>query len=514
MELRGAIATHVGNVREANEDRAHFGGYVAAVADGMGGHQGGEMAASIAIRQFLDIDEPIVPGGLVDLVEQANRAVFARASEPQYRGMGTTLVALTLRPSEEMVAITNVGDSRAYQLHDGKLRQISLDHSLVEDLVRQNRLTPEEALHHPKRNILTRALGISPEVDVDRFLVPAEIGDRFLLCSDGLFNEVDEDLITQLLGSEEATDAAAGRLVEQALTGPARDNITVAVVDIVADGEGGDRTSSPLEDLLDQPGPDAPPDESGPTPPADAHANGEEPPPSSGPAAAATAPVATAVAAGRRAGTEQLDEALAPLEAAPMAGAAPTHPPVLDTPTGPEPDRQSRRTLGTALGLLSAALILIGVVYVGVTRYGRGGFFVATDLTGQNVAIFEGRPGGFLWVEPTEDVVTDIPIGDLTDEGRAALDREDEFATRREAERFIDDELMPVASPDEVETLQDGVTTGGAITDPEPSTTTTTAPPGDAGAGGGGLGASAGDTGSELNAPGIGGQVGTATSAP
>ncbi|MFV0523451.1 MAG: PP2C family protein-serine/threonine phosphatase [Acidimicrobiales bacterium] len=507
MELRGAVATHVGNVREANEDRAYFGGFVAAVADGMGGHQGGEMAASIAIRQFVDIDEPIGPGGLVDLVEQANRAVFARASEPQYRGMGTTLVALTLRPNEEMVAITNVGDSRAYQLHDGKLRQLSLDHSLVEDLVRQNRLTPEEALHHPKRNILTRALGISPEVDVDRFLVPAEIGDRFLLCSDGLFNEVDQDRITELLATETATEVVASRLVEQALTGPARDNVTVAVVDIVADGEGGDVTTSPLEELLDQVD-ETDPGGNAETPRVDVPAGGETRP--AGSVAGAAAAAATAVAAGRRTGTDQLEEAPAPLE----AGPPPTRQPVLAPPGAPPAERRSRRTVGTAVGLFSAAVILFTALYIGVTRYGRSGYYVAADATGRNVAIFEGRSGGFLWVDPSEYLVTDIPVDDLTDAGRVALEQENEFDTRREAERFIDSELMPSASPDDVEALQEGVTSdGGRPSTTGPSTTapSTSGQPDAPGGGGGGLGASAGDTGAELTGPGIGGQVGTGT---
>ncbi|MGI9614896.1 MAG: protein phosphatase 2C domain-containing protein, partial [Acidimicrobiales bacterium] len=199
MQLRGATASHVGNVRDSNQDRVHFGGYTGVVADGMGGHQGGEMAASIAISEFVDVVDPIPPGGLVELVEEANRAVFERAADPDLRGMGTTLVALTLRPTEEKVSVVNVGDSRAYFLRDDEFGQLTLDHSLVEDLVRQNRLTRDEALTHPQRNILTRALGIASQVEVDRFLVPTRIGDRFLLCSDGLFNEVTEDGIIAIL---------------------------------------------------------------------------------------------------------------------------------------------------------------------------------------------------------------------------------------------------------------------------------------------------------------------------
>lgn len=249
MEFRGAVASHVGNVRDTNQDRVHFGGFVAAVADGMGGHQGGETAASIAINEFRHHSEPIAPGGLVEIVEDANRAVFERAADPDLRGMGTTLVALTLRPNERAVNVVNVGDSRAYFLHGGELGQLTLDHSLVEDLVRQGRLEPEEALTHPQRNILTRALGISSEVEVDRFLQPVEIGDRFLLCSDGLFNEVGEDEIVQILLDHPEPNAAADTLVAAALSRAARDNVTVAVVDVVENGQGADVSTAETEPL-------------------------------------------------------------------------------------------------------------------------------------------------------------------------------------------------------------------------------------------------------------------------
>jgi PPM family protein phosphatase len=244
MELLGATATHVGNVRENNQDRAHFGGYVGVVADGMGGHQGGETAAAIAISEFIEVTAPIGPSGLVELVEEANRAVFERAADPDLRGMGTTLVALTLRPAEEKVSVVNVGDSRAYFLRGDEFGQLTHDHSLVEDLVRQKRLTPDEALNHPQRNILTRALGIASHVEVDRFLIPTKVGDRFLLCSDGLFNEVSVDHIKSLLQQHTAPNAAADALVAAALSGAGRDNITVVVVDVVADGDGGNLSTT------------------------------------------------------------------------------------------------------------------------------------------------------------------------------------------------------------------------------------------------------------------------------
>ncbi len=250
IELRGATASHVGNVRESNQDRVHFAGYTGVVADGMGGHQGGEMAASIAISEFVHIVDPIAPGGLAELVENANKAVFEKAADPELRGMGTTLVALTLRPDEQSISIVNVGDSRAYHLRDGSLKQLTLDHSLVEDLVRQQRLTPEEAQNHPQRNILTRALGIASQVEVDRFIKEVEVGDRFLLCSDGLFNEVAEDDIAAILLANPEPDEAANILVEAALSAAGRDNISVAVIDVVPQGHGGDLSSGEAETLL------------------------------------------------------------------------------------------------------------------------------------------------------------------------------------------------------------------------------------------------------------------------
>jgi len=251
MELRGATVSHVGNVRDVNQDRSHFGGFVAAVADGMGGHQGGETAAQLAIDCFESIPGPLKDNALVEVVEIANQSVFSQSTKPNLRGMGTTLVAMTLLPSEEKVIITNVGDSRAYQLRNDQMGQLTFDHSLVEDLVRQNRLTPEEALVHPQRNILTRALGIGPEVEVDRFHIPIKLGDRFLLCSDGLFNEVTDDEIKRILMEFESPDQAGEALVNAALASVGRDNITVAVVDIVEEGQGGNLTSAELTTTAD-----------------------------------------------------------------------------------------------------------------------------------------------------------------------------------------------------------------------------------------------------------------------
>lgn len=235
MRLLGATGSHVGNVREANQDRVHFGGPVAALADGMGGHQGGERAAELAIGQFRRATSELSEGDLVDMVLAANRAVHGHASENGLPGMGTTVVALTLHGDGTMT-VANVGDSRAYWIRGDYMSQITEDHSFVEDLVRQGRLTPEEAAIHPQRNILTRAVGIGIEVEVDRFPIedPA-VGDRFLLCSDGLFNEVSEDEILDIILAADGPAEAAAALIEATLQTPCRDNVTVAVVEVVED---------------------------------------------------------------------------------------------------------------------------------------------------------------------------------------------------------------------------------------------------------------------------------------
>ncbi len=233
MRLHGATASHVGNLRDANQDRAWFKGAVAALADGMGGHQGGERAAELAIGEFMIMPETLTPDELIDVVEEANRQVHKQSVNPDLRGMGTTMVALGLH--EGMVLVVNVGDSRAYRLRNGELIQITVDHSFVEELVRQGRLTPEEAAVHPQRNIVTRALGIGPEVEVDEFPLEPQLGDRYLLASDGLFSEVQEHEIRQILEAGVDPGTTATTLVEAALETPCRDNVTVAVVDVVDD---------------------------------------------------------------------------------------------------------------------------------------------------------------------------------------------------------------------------------------------------------------------------------------
>jgi protein phosphatase len=233
MHLVGGAETSKGRVRELNQDRPLLNRWVAGVADGMGGHRAGEIAAQLAAAQLIDIDGPLDAEGLVAAIRAANDRILEEGRDPNLRGMGTTLVVLTLVGDEAVVA--NVGDSRAYGLFDGSLEQLTEDHSLVEDLVRQGQLSPEEARSHPQRNIVTRALGIGFDVDVDVFRRPARVGDRYLLCSDGLFNEVEAERIAAELRRWDDPNDAARELVRLANEAGARDNVTCVVVDVADD---------------------------------------------------------------------------------------------------------------------------------------------------------------------------------------------------------------------------------------------------------------------------------------
>ncbi|HUC37160.1 MAG TPA: Stp1/IreP family PP2C-type Ser/Thr phosphatase [Acidimicrobiales bacterium] len=244
--LRSGSATDVGRVRAVNEDRSLESETLFAVADGMGGHAGGEVAAGTAIDSLRGgfSKMPSVEG-LVDAVHDANQAVWERGrSEPSLRGMGTTLVAAALVGTDDgdRLAVANVGDSRAYRLHQGVLGQLSTDHSVAEALVERGELSEQEAAVHPHRHILTRALGVDSDVDVDIWELVPQQGDRYLLCSDGLSNEVQLEEMERVLAGTADPKEAAETLVRLANESGGNDNITALVLDVVVgekpDGNG------------------------------------------------------------------------------------------------------------------------------------------------------------------------------------------------------------------------------------------------------------------------------------
>jgi len=203
----------------------------------MGGHRGGEVASAIAAKEMISRFDAPELDALVTGVGHANRRILDEAAaDPKLHGMGTTVVALGLIDVADGVALgaINVGDSRMYRLTGNVLEQLTEDHSLVEALVREGRITAAEAKVHPQRNIVTRALGVIEHVEVDSFHFVPKIGDRYLLCSDGLFNEVDANTIATILATEADPEAATQKLIAAANEGGGRDNITTVIADVVA----------------------------------------------------------------------------------------------------------------------------------------------------------------------------------------------------------------------------------------------------------------------------------------
>ena len=246
--LRSGSATDVGKVRKVNQDLPLEAANLFAVADGMGGHVGGEVAARVAIDALLSTftREPTT-NGLLSAFSEANRSVWQESQDQsELHGMGTTLTAMALvggADGRDMIALANVGDSRAYVFSEGRITQVTADHSLAEERMRQGEMTEEEAAVHPQRHILTRALGVSPDVEADMWELKLRAGDRIVLCSDGLSNELSLEELGQVLAAEPDPSDAAHRLVEAANAHGGADNITVVVVDVLVGEEGGGAAS-------------------------------------------------------------------------------------------------------------------------------------------------------------------------------------------------------------------------------------------------------------------------------
>jgi protein phosphatase len=343
------------------------------VADGMGGAQAGEVASHMAIETLrASYQEPTVEA-LADAMAEANRKIHeAAGSEPQLKGMGTTAVAIALVPDEpdpdhpqvsadaaaQHLLVINVGDSRAYLFRDGDLTQLTDDHSVVAELVRDGRITREEAEAHPQRNIITRVLGVYPQVTADIWPVDPVRGDRYLLCSDGLFNEVGDDQMASVLRRLGDPSEAAAELVRLANEGGGRDNITVIVLDVVDDGGRAGRASRALARDL--------------------------------------AGFSSALARGERLSDDELDA----------------------TRSKPKQKRSERRAERKAARstrtrvtwrVILFTLLLVAVIggaFATIQWYGTSTYYVGFD--GDEVTIFQGRPGGLLWIDPTLEDGTGI----------------------------------------------------------------------------------------------------------
>jgi protein phosphatase len=382
--LRSGSAIDVGEVRTNNEDQLLLAEPLFAVADGMGGHAAGEVASLAAVetlraafkgpRQTSD--------DLIDAIKLANREVWSRSSEQaELRGMGTTLTAVALveENGEDHLTVANVGDSRAYLLRDGELQQLTDDHSVAEQLVRDGQLSADEAAVHPQRHVLTRVLGMAPEVDVDAFPILPYRGDRLLLCTDGLVNEVADDEIASILRRVKDPEAAARELVRTAKANGGHDNIAVVVVDVVDDDDKAAAASAALAA-----------DEAG-----AAGVSG----------GSGTRPAASTLLA-------EKDESRPAPRPQPPVAAAPAR-----ATSGPPPERPGGLTVRVVLFTLVLVAVL-AVAGLAVAFYARGGYYVGLD--GDEVTIFKGRPGGLLGFDPTIEQHTgtreaDVPPGRITD---------------------------------------------------------------------------------------------------
>ena len=233
-----AAKTDVGRVRQGNEDSYLVQDPLFAVADGMGGHLGGEVASATAVETITSGSERSMPGDpsdLAALVRAANAAIWEKANkDPELRGMGTTCTLAMVEDGS--LHIAHVGDSRAYLLRSGDLKQVTEDHTLVSRMVREGRISAEEADRHPQRSIITRALGADSDVTVDEITMRLSEGDRILLCSDGLTSMIDAGTVHDVLERQSDPEAAVDELVELALDAGGEDNVTVVLIDVVEDG--------------------------------------------------------------------------------------------------------------------------------------------------------------------------------------------------------------------------------------------------------------------------------------
>jgi protein phosphatase len=416
--LRWGAATDVGRNRANNEDSSLVTDSLFAVADGMGGHRAGEVASQIAVAALRAGFDEATTDGLREAVRHANEAVYSQGmSDPDLRGMGTTLVAVAVVDTEvdgdgEQIAFANVGDSRIYLLRDGELEQLTDDHTVVDEMVREGRLDPVEAETHPQRHIITRALGIDEDVAVDAGEVTPFVGDRFLLCSDGLSNEVDTARMASVLRRIEDPTDAANELVRLALENGGRDNITVVLVDVVDDG---DRALAAARSA-DKSGIHRDPDLAGFTTAGERADNGR--------AAAATK------AEGR------------PKRA------------------GPRPKRFTWRV---TVFVLAIVVVLAGAAGT-VGWYARHTYYVGFD--GDEVVVYKGRPGGVLWFDPTVEQRTGIDRADVPPSAVPRLRDGVQEGSAAEAESYVrnlQDDISPTTS-----------TTATSSTTSTSSTTTTT----------------------------------------
>ncbi len=374
MKVMYAAATDPGRVRAQNQDRLYADGSVFIVADGMGGHAGGNVAAEVAVSETVASlkagHEP------EEAIQTANRSILERAAiDVALEGMGTTLTMALMDLEDAQADLFNVGDSRAYLLREGRLTQLTNDHTYVQELVDAGSITHEQASTHRARHVLTRVVGVALDVEPDHFRVPLQLGDVLLLCSDGLINEVTNAEIAQVLGSK-LPQEAVDTLVRMANNHGGSDNITVVVVRL------GDPDREPV--LLAQEG-----------------------------QRLAEAPQVVPQTE-RSLKTNRIPS---PLPANMTERSAISRPLI-------------RATLFVFLLVLFA-----GVVVLAIDIYAQHSYFVAAF--GDRVAIYQGRPGGVLWFNPHVVDLTNIRLSQLAEGVRSQIQHRITEGSLTQAKQFV-----------------------------------------------------------------------------
>jgi serine/threonine protein phosphatase PrpC len=377
MMIRVGATTDIGQVREGNEDALLVNDPLYAVADGMGGHRGGEVASNLALQTVQQMFSER-QGTLTEQVEQANRAVFERSqSDRDVSGMGTTLTAALIE--DAAVRLAHVGDSRAYLFRAGTLQLLTEDHTLVHRMVVEGEISESEAENHPHRSILTRALGVDGDIQVDEKTIEVQDGDRLLLCTDGLTGMISDDQIVSVLQDVQDPQEAVDRLVRAANRAGGIDNITAVIIDFTDDGRrdgaGTKEAAQPHAPTMQHPTPTTAP-----------------PPP----------PERTDITIVR-----PIPEPPAKDRARATAGVT-SRPATTRPPGRPSARSSTARKLGIGTGVVLAVAVL---GFVGVRLYLDSQWFVG--VSNGRVAIFRGVPADVGGLDMNSVVVeTSIPAGD------------------------------------------------------------------------------------------------------
>ena len=448
VALRYAARSDVGLVRSNNQDSAYAGPHLLMVADGMGGHAGGDVASSVAVATFAPLDdESHGPDDALDELEsaldEAREEIKARSdAEPELAGMGTTVTAI-LRAGNKL-AMVHLGDSRGYLLRDGVLTQVTTDHTFVQHLVDIGRITPAEAEHHPQRSVVMRVLGdFEADLTPDLSVREARPGDRWLLCSDGLSGFVSAETIEATMRELTDIDSCADRLVQLALRGGGGDNVTVVLADVVE-----------LDDLPDGAAPGTAPQVVG----AAATTRDDPTVAADGPAARA-AELAQAAARAQKAGLEgarPAEDGTEPAEPE-LEGTVETVVTDEDDEDADPPRRRGRRFLTAVV----AVVVLVAAV-AGGYAWTRTQWYVGLD--GDEVAIFQGVPAELgpltlsTLVERTGIEVDTIASQYVRDRVGQTIHADDRAAARR---------LV-----DEIVLLDDGTPADEPTQEPTPEVTT------------------------------------------